>query len=212
MAECAKFPKFALWNELNHEFVRQYVDDRHGGDWAAYLTKLEGYERQLKGIHDKGLGAVITWRANKVRLKGARLAEFLKLVEQRLKITRCLADNESLAEFTTAAGGTDLGDEADPPKPRQCEQIPQVAWWKFSTHESVANYVSQRHRGNWRTYIDKWSQRLAKLQEIYGRGSSAVTNTGIVLKGHKLSAYIGQMQKRISVVSCLAKNSGDTNV
>ena len=168
---------------------------------------MEGYETQLRDIHDKGRGAVITWRSRKVRLKGARLAKFLELVEQRLTITRCLADNDFLTEFTTAAGQPDAGVERDTPNPKQCDPIPQVAWWKFSTHKSVVNYVARKNQGDWRPYMQKWSHRLKKLQDIYDRDSSAVTNSGIVLKGKKLFVYISKMQKRNSVVRCLAEKT-----
>jgi len=148
MANCAPSPKYNLWKELSHEFIQHYVDDKYDGDWDAYLSKLEGYETQLRDIHDKGRGAVITWRSKKIRLKGAKLAKFLELVEQRLTITRCLADNESLAEFTTAAGGTGAGDEVGSSKSRQCDPIPNVAWWTFRTHEGVASYVARKYRGD----------------------------------------------------------------
>jgi hypothetical protein len=55
--------------------------------------------------------------------------------------------------------------------------------------------------------MQKWSHRLEKLQDIYDRDSSAVTNSGIVLKGKKLFVYISKMQKRNSVVRCLAEKT-----
>ncbi len=45
---------------------------------------------------------------------------------------------------------------------------------------------------------------MAKLREIYERQSSAVTRTGVVLKGGALKTYLEQMQKRISIIHCLA--------
>ena len=55
--------------------------------------------------------------------------------------------------------------------------------------------------------MQKGSHRLEKLQDIYDRDSSAVTNSGIVLKGKKLFVYISKMQKRHSVVRCLAEKT-----
>ncbi len=207
MADCASFPKIALWSELTHDFVLQYVDDKYDGDWGAYLVKLERYESKLKGIHDKGLRAGVTWRDKKVHLKGAKLADFLKLFGQRLAVTRCLAENQSIADFSTAAGGTDGGNEMNLPESKQCGPFPQVAWWKFKSHESVTRYIARKYRGDWESYIGKWSYRLAKLQDIYDRESGAVTSNGILLKGQELFTYIGHMQKRISVVRCLAKET-----
>ncbi len=86
----------------------------------------------------------------------------------------------------------------------QCDPIPRVEWWKYKTHESVAAYVNRRHRGNWRPYLGKWTRRLVKLQDIHNRESSAVTSSGLVLRGAELKAYIKKTQKRLSVTRCLA--------
>lgn len=204
MAECAPYPKIAIWNELTHEFARRLVNQKYDGDWDAYLVNLERYERKLKGIHSKGLPARITWREKKLRVKGARLLSFLKLVNKRISITRCLADTTSIANFSTAAGGTDQSDTPDRPLAKKCAKMPQVAWWKFKSHAGVIGYVSNSFRNDWGTYIGKWNDRLAKLQDIKSRGKYAITSTGVKLGGRNLDSYISKMQKRISVVQCLA--------
>ena len=86
----------------------------------------------------------------------------------------------------------------------RCEAIPQVKWWKFKSHERIAGYVQRRHGGDWTPYLEKWLLRLAKLQDILDRDSSAITNSGVVLRGEALADYIGQMQKRLDVTRCLA--------
>ena len=86
----------------------------------------------------------------------------------------------------------------------QCEPIPRVEWWKYKTHETVAAYVNRKYRGNWLPYLGKWVRRLVKLQDIHNRQSSAVTSSGLVLRGAELRAYIQKMQKRLSVTRCLA--------
>ena len=86
----------------------------------------------------------------------------------------------------------------------QCDPIPQVEWWKYKTHETVAAYVNYRHRGNWLPYLGKWIRRLVKLQDIHNRDSGAVTNSGLVLKGAALEDYIKKTKKRLSVTHCLA--------
>ena len=85
----------------------------------------------------------------------------------------------------------------------QCEAIPQVKWWQFKTHASIAAYVNRRHAGDWQRYTKSWLNRVAKLQDIYERQSSAITRTGVVLKGEALNTYLDQMQKRMSVIHCL---------
>ena len=211
MASCAPFPKIALWSELTHDFARQLVDEKYDGDWDAYIAKLKRYESKLRGIHSKGSNARITWRNKKLRIEGARLSNFLKLVNQRISITRCLADTNSLADFSTAAGGTDQSDKAGTPESKQCAPIPQVAWWKFKSHAGVIGYVSKNYRNNWKTYIGNWNERLAKLNDIKGRGKYAITSTGVKLGGPDLNSYINKMQKRISVVECLAEIYGVSN-
>jgi len=127
MASCAPYPKIAIWSELTHEFARHLVDERYDGDWEAYLATLQRYERKLQCIHTKGLNARIAWRDKNVQLNGAKLAAFLKLVERRITVTRCLADGQSVADFSTAAGGTDRRDGLDTPVSKRCAAIPQVA-------------------------------------------------------------------------------------
>ncbi|MBT3306009.1 MAG: response regulator transcription factor [Alphaproteobacteria bacterium] len=120
-----------------------------------------------------------------------------------------------LDQFSTAAGTDDALEEpqAQPLAEllgygwvlnTQCEPIPQVKWWKYKTHESIAAYVTRKYEGDWGPYSKSWLRRMAKLQDIFERESSAVTRTGLVLKGKDLSVYLGQMQKRISVIHCLA--------
>ncbi len=90
----------------------------------------------------------------------------------------------------------------------QCASVPQVKWWQFKTHASIAAFVNRRHAGDWKRYMKIWLNRVAKLQDIYERQSSAVTRTGLVLKGEALNTYLRQMQKRIAVIHCLAGEAG----
>lgn len=212
-AQCTPFPKIALWSELTHDFVRQQVEDRYQGDWDAYLAMLESLQGKLKAIHAQGLRAGVTWRDKKVRLKGRELAAFLKRVEQRLRVTECLADNDAIADFSTAAGGDAFEAKeakADSGNQVPCGTIPDVKWWKLKTHEVIVDYVSLRHLGDWRPYIAKWSGKLDRLQDIYNRGGTATTRTGIRLRGRELKTYLEQMRTRVSVIRCLATADPDS--
>ncbi len=213
-AACGPFPRIPLWKSLSHDLVRQQVEDAYDGDWRAYIAKLERYEDALRGIRNRGIAAVVTWENRKIRLKGDAIDIFLGQVDRRLEVTRCLAEGDDIANFSTAAGGTDAGisePRSRTAASRQCRPFPKVAWWKFKSHASVTGYVYRKYRGNWRAYIASWSRRLGKLRDIHGRGSSAVTNTGELLKGPRLAAYIGKMQTRISVTRCLAEKMGGSN-
>ena len=86
----------------------------------------------------------------------------------------------------------------------KCDLAPQVTWWKYKSHEGIAGYVTRKHGGDWTPYRKTWLRRMAKLQDILDRDSSAVTRTGVILNGDALARYVGQMQKRLSVITCLA--------
>ena len=216
-ASCGPFPRIPLWTSLSHDSVRQQVEVAYDGDWQAYIAKLERYESKLRGIQERGTAAVVTWNGRKIRLKGDAIDIFLDQVDRRIIVTRCLSENDDIANFSTAAGGTDAGAAiTDEPrsrtaKPRQCRSFPDVDGWKFKSHESVTGYVFRKYQGDWRAYIASWSRRLSKLQDIQGRGSSAVTNTGELLKGPVLDAYINKMRTRISITRCLAKKMGGSD-
>ena len=211
-AACAPFPKIALWESLTHDFARRHVSEKFDGDWQAYIETLNQYKTRLRAIQRRGTGGVVTWRKRKIRLKGQSIMTFIKHFDRRIEVTQCLAVAdigtqelvEEIANFSTAAGGDPVVTRVKARGPRQCDQVPDVGWWKFKTHDSISGYVNRRYRGDWNSYIGNWKKRLEKLQNIYSRGASAVTNTGIVLRGPILAGYIGQMQKRISVTRCLA--------
>ena len=226
---CAPFPRIALWRSLDHDFARRTVNEIHGGNWQAYIDTLQGYEFKLRAIQERGTTAVVLWKNSNIRLKGPDLADFLDNLERRIEVTRCLAGMNdtkatdvlamTIADFTTAAGGpANMGTDGASGRIMDgamlssqipsCGLIPDVAWWKFRTHGSIAGYVHRRYRGNWQAYIGTWKSRLKKLQDIQNRGASAVTSTGIMLRGVQLAGYIDKVQTRISVTRCLAKLRG----
>ncbi len=43
--------------------------------------------------------------------------------------------------------------------------------------------------------------------DIQSRGSAAVTNTGVNLRGEELDLYVEQMSRRLEVLECLAKEA-----
>jgi len=125
-ANCAAFPKIPLWKTLSHDSTRQLVDRKYDGDWKAYIETLERYEGKLRRISARGAAADVTCKGRKIRLKGAAIPSFLKHVDRRISVTRCLADNradfDDIANFATAAGCTDGQSVAEtrlrpPPRP-----------------------------------------------------------------------------------------------
>jgi len=79
----------------------------------------------------RGSGAVVTRKNRNVRLRGASLTAFLKQLERRIEVTRCLSGSDEpdgtddqaglIAEFSTAAG-------TESSQVVSCERIPQVDW------------------------------------------------------------------------------------
>ena len=103
---------------MSHGSVRAYVKDRFGGDWDAYIDKLERISAGLLGIHGRGKGAIIRLKGRKVTLKGVGLSDYMQLSSVRLGVVRCLAEEaeaDSLQDFASAAGGNDT--HSDSPKP-----------------------------------------------------------------------------------------------
>ncbi len=85
----------------------------------------------------------------------------------------------------------------------KCDPIPDVKWWKYRTHEAIAGYVMRKHSGDWKPYLEIWIRRLVKLQDIAERDSTAVTRTGVAMKGEQLAKYIEQTSQRLAVIRCL---------
>ena len=90
----------------------------------------------------------------------------------------------------------------------ECPAVPDVAWWKNVSHDSLRKYVARKHEGDWAPYIAKWERQKTKLQEIYDRGSAVVvTKDKIKLEGERLDKYIGQVDERIEMTRCLSRES-----
>jgi len=93
---------------------------------------------------------------------------------------------------------------------KQCELFPAVPWWGNLTHERVIAYVARRHKGDWKSYIDKWDKQADKVEDIYSRGSAIrVTKDKIKVSGEKLRQYVRLLKKRATINRCLAKHVPD---
>jgi hypothetical protein len=67
--------------------------------------------------------------------------------------------------------------------------------------------VARNLKGDWPGYLTKWRDRLDNIMDIQSRGSAAVTNTGVNLRGEELDLYVEQMSRRLEVLECLAKEA-----
>ncbi len=104
-SQCASFPKVSWWGNISHERVARYVDRRHNGDWNSYVRKWEGRLSWIRDIRARNGSAVI--KKSGVTLKGASLDAYIKKIEERVRVTRCLAAANGMDNFQTAAGGED---------------------------------------------------------------------------------------------------------
>lgn len=92
----------------------------------------------------------------------------------------------------------------------ECPPYPQVAWWGKLTHEGVIRYVTLKHGGNWISYLEKWERQLAQVKLIHSQKKGIKTpGTGAIVKGEKLSEYIGKLTERVNINKCLAKENPD---
>lgn len=103
-AECDSFPKVPWWGDLNHDKVATYVAHKHEGKWDPYIVKWSKQVDRLKDVHKRESSVFVTYKDKKVKIAGNALANYIKLVEKRVSITRCLAQNDKYADFATAAG------------------------------------------------------------------------------------------------------------
>jgi len=86
---CPQFPQVSWWGNTSHQGVRNFVKKRHKGDWKPYIEKWEGQLKTMRSIHGRGKGAVI--RSKGITLKGAALGAYVSKIDERIKVTRCLA-------------------------------------------------------------------------------------------------------------------------
>lgn len=88
-----------------------------------------------------------------------------------------------------------------------CGQLPNVAWWSKS-HQKVKKFVDTRHRGDWDSYVEKWSKYQNRMQEVYARqGTALIKSRDLRLEGETLAAHIKDIGTRLAVIKCLAEEA-----
>lgn len=92
---CAAFPSAPWWSGLSHAKGERHVARKHGGDWRPYIAKWERQQAKLENVLWRGSSVVIRGRG--VRLGGQRLARYIRQVEARLAVSRCLAGGGPIA-------------------------------------------------------------------------------------------------------------------
>ncbi len=87
-SKCAQFPKVPWWDNTTHEKTVRYVDQRLDGDWKKYIDKWSRQFIKMLDISNRGSTAVT--RSGK-RLSGNELEDYVKKLEIRVTVIRCLA-------------------------------------------------------------------------------------------------------------------------
>ena len=103
-AECDPFPKVPWWGTLDHGKVASYVSRKHEGNWNPYIQKWASQVGKLKDVHKRQSSVFVRYNGKKVQIAGDALENYIKLVEKRVSVVRCLAQHADYANFATAAG------------------------------------------------------------------------------------------------------------
>ena len=107
-AECESIPKVVWWGDLSHAKIIQHVDQQLDGDWAAYIEQWADQQKKLKNWIESSSRVVI--RNGIASLDVRAVIDYMRQVEKRLEITRCLAIDEGfegLDDFNLASGDDD---------------------------------------------------------------------------------------------------------
>lgn len=87
--QCAAFPESDFWS-VTHSSIASYVKRKHDGDWKPYIGKWQKQLANMRNIQKRGGSAV--FKSKGITISGERLADYLKDLETRIEITKCLAN------------------------------------------------------------------------------------------------------------------------
>ncbi|NQU57795.1 MAG: hypothetical protein HQ513_11210 [Rhodospirillales bacterium] len=109
---CPEIPAVSWWGETTAEKLTAQVDSKYDGDWAPYIKEWESYAEKARDV--MALGKSLQVNSHGLVLKDQELARYVKLIDERIKATRCIADEvidarliEELNNMETAAGGNE---------------------------------------------------------------------------------------------------------
>lgn len=86
-----------------------------------------------------------------------------------------------------------------------CGKVPENPVWGRIANGAITAYVDEALGGDWQTYLDTWERRLKSVQGMRERGSTMILHDrGLRLNGDRLSAYVADIESRLTVLRCLA--------
>jgi len=103
-AACPQIPENNVWGKVGNDAIARYVEQHAGNDWAAYVAKWETRLERIQAVAKKN--SVIVFHNNDLWLRGNDLDRYVRDVQQRLAVTRCMAHvaNSSTAPGESLAG------------------------------------------------------------------------------------------------------------
>jgi hypothetical protein len=114
-ASCHEFPEYRLWNTLNHDSVKKYVDRKLKGNWSPYISHLEGQIERIEKIVASGKGSRLKHNGEIVILTGENLAQYYRLSQARLEVVQCLASeaNDAPVKMARMVGVNEEDDDVE---------------------------------------------------------------------------------------------------
>ncbi len=111
-AACPQIPENNVWGKVGNDAIARYVEQHGGNDWAAYVAKWENRLERVQAVAKKN--SVIVFHKNDLWLRGADLDRYVRDVQERLSVMRCMAHaasgqtapGEALVRTTLPADGT----------------------------------------------------------------------------------------------------------
>lgn len=98
-AACPQIPENDVWGKVGNAAIMRYVEQHAGNDWTAYVAKWESRLERVQDIANNN--SVIVFHKNDLWLRGDDLDRYVRDVQQRLAVTRCMAH---AASSSTAPG------------------------------------------------------------------------------------------------------------
>ena len=88
----------------------------------------------------------------------------------------------------------------------ECAPFPESKWWKNLSHESVSNFVTNKHGGNWSEYLEKWEKQQDIVKTAYMNNSYVAANDGQAqIAGVMLRIHLYKTGRRVEITRCLAE-------
>ena len=195
-AFCPPIPNVDWWSKDTKKIIA-YVHQRHEGNWNAYTRKWIAYHDKM-AQHFK-LGKAVVMKSRGITLRGEDLAKYVRDIDKRITVVRCLAKSTAAAEIKAAvAEATDYN----------CRPVPNVVWWGDLNHDGLITLVKARHKGNWKPFIADWESEMKVLLTSFNLGQEAiVSKTGLALSQEELALYYTKVLELVSVMHCLADDA-----